>query len=368
MRFLFRWQHASPGWQTKGEGGLVEVIEQLQGFEAAAGAWEPEILPLRVREYKAGMLDDLCLSGEVAWGKFSRQASEGNGWKNRTPLSRPSPISLGLREALPWLLDGPWDGLDQMAGAPNEVLRFLSEHGASFLQDFIGETRRLPSDVESALWQLAAAGLVTTDRFAVLRSLVDGTTQRVRRSARSRRRPRRRPSYTRWSLLRTSSQAEEVAESRAMQFLRRYGVVFPELLAREPGAPRWRDLLRVYRRAEARGEIRGGRFVAGFVGEQFALPEAVDALRTVRKAEPDGRLTALSACDPLNLAGITTPGPRVPALLGNRLVVRDGLPVASLQGGQPQFHADLDDPSRAEALGLLAQPTASHLARRRVAS
>ena len=356
MRFLFRWQHAAPAAQVRGEGGLLEVVEQIQGFEAAAGAWESEILPLRVGEYRPsapGGLDDLCLSGEVVWGRFSRRPSNGDGHVNRVALSRNVPISLGLREDLPWLLEEPSADGHQLLGAAGEVLELLSQRGASFLPDIIAGTRRLPSEVENAVWQLAAAGLVTADGFAALRGLVDGTTKRVRQSSRFRRRPRRRRPTSRWSLLQANGTSEEVTEARAAQLLHRYGVIFPEVLARESLAPRWRDLLRVYRRAEARGEIRGGRFVAGFVGEQFALPEAVDKLRTLRKAKPDGKLIAVSASDPLNLVGVLTPGPRVPALLGNSVVFRDGVPLASLQSGEIQFHGDADEATRSAVLEVL---------------
>ena len=390
IQFLFRWQHASPPWQVRDEGGLLEVIDQIQGFEAAAAGWEAEILPARVTDYAPTTLDDLCLSGEVVWGRFSRRHSNGDPHANRSPLSRSGPISLGLREALPWLLcdSAPQEG-SHLVGAAAEVLEFLGRRGASFLPDIISGTRRLPSEIENALWQLVAAGLVTADGFAGLRGLINGTTRRVQRSSRYRRSPRRRRPSSRWSLLQAPTQREEfeavpdltqghangggqppgpvsaegrsvdgsvtedVAEARAAQLLRRYGIVFPELLARESMAPRWRELLRVYRRAEARGEIRGGRFVAGFVGEQFALPEAVEMMRGVRKAKPDGRPIAVSACDPLNLAGILTPGARVPALLGNRVVCRDGVPVASVQGGELQWHTEPDEETRTAVLDVL---------------
>jgi ATP-dependent Lhr-like helicase len=213
----------------------------------------------------------------------------------------------------------------------------------------------MQSDIEGALWQLVAAGLVTADGFGALRSLVNGTAKRVQSNRRSRRPARQRTSSSRWSLLQTFEWSESAVEERAFQLLRRYGIVFPEVLGREPMAPSWRSLLQVYRRAEARGEIRAGRFVAGFVGEQFALPEAVEAMRAVRKALPSEELIAVSACDPLNLAGVLTPGQRVPALIGNRVVFRDGVPLASLQSGDVVMHTDLS-PEDEAAVNRAIQP------------
>ena len=362
MRFLARWQHVSASRQPVDGGGLLEVIERLQGFEAAAGAWESEILPLRVAGYSPLMLDDLCLAGEVVWGRFTRRLNGGDAPLIRATLSRTIPVSLGLREDLPWLLEEPAGDGQRLVGAAAEVMTYLSERGASFLPDIVSGTRRLPSEVENTLWQLAAAGLATTDGFGAVRALVDGTTRRVQRSSRFRGRHRVRRQTSRWSLLDVQSTVGDVAEARAMQILHRYGIVFPELLARESLAPRWRALLQVYRRAEARGEIRGGRFVAGFVGEQFALPEAVESLRAVRKVGPNGRLVAISACDPLNLAGVLTPGPRVPSMLGNRVVLRDGVPVASLDGGEIHRLAEMDDEVWAQVIGLLESPKSTTVA------
>ena len=368
VRFLLRWQHGEESARVRGEEGLLEVVEQLQGFEAAAGAWESDILPLRVSDYSSRALDYLCMSGEAVWGRFSRRPADGDGAAPRSALSRGVPISLGLREDLPWLLESlPANGLD-MKGAPGEVLSFLDHRGASFVPDIVAGTHRLPSEVENALWQLAAGGYVTTDGFGPLRALVDGTKKRVQRSSRFRRQPRRRLPTSRWALLRsaanefledgasTPATLDDVVEARASQLLMRYGIIFPEVLARESSSPPWRALLRVYRRAEARGEIRGGRFVIGFVGEQFALPEALELLRTLRNADPDGRLSVVSGCDPLNLAGVLTPGPRVPAQLGNRVVFRDGVPLASVRGGSIEFHSDTDDATRAAVTERLSPP------------
>ena len=436
VRFLARWQHVDDGYWVRGEDGLLQVVDQLQGFEAAAVAWETDVLPLRVADYRPHELDSLCLEGDVVWGRFSRRTN-GDGSPNRAALSRNGPISLGLRESLPWLITESETNGAGPVGAAADVYELLSTRGASFLADIIRGTRRLPADVENALWQLVAMGLVTSDGFAGLRSLVDGTAKQVRQSHRFRRRNGRRPAASRWSLLevppdddwdalpdepvggsdrsrepdearasvipakagihlpdaeppdaldharhRESDEARasvipakagihlpdaeppdaldhvrhrEPEEERAFQLLHRYGIVFPDLLAREPAAPPWRVLVRIYRRAEARGEIRGGRFVTGFIGEQFALPEAVEMMRSTRRAEDDGSLTIVSACDPLNLAGILSPGPRVPALPGNRVVYRGGVPIAAAIGGHLELRTETDPPTRTEisrSLGL----------------
>ncbi len=364
IQFLFRWQHATAGTRVSGDGGLLQVLEQLQGFEAAAQVWETELLPLRTSPYDASALDRLCIGGEAVWGRFARRPVDQELPGGRAALARSGPVSLGLREDLPWLLDPAPDGDAEPSasavpsGCAGEALAFLRAHGASFISDIIAGTRRLPSEIEEALWQLAAAGLVTADGFGALRGLVTGAAKRVSASRRGRRPARRRTGGSRWSLLQAFEEAENAVEERAYQLLRRYGIVFPEVIGREPMAPPWRTLLQVYRRAEARGEIRGGRFVAGLVGEQFALPEAVEAMRSVRRTEPTGETLVVSACDPLNLAGVITPGQRVPAVSGNKVAFRDGVPVASLQGGDVVPHAEMPDEDRDEvyrALGARRQ-------------
>ena len=344
LRFLLEWQHATPSSRLSAEAGLMEVVEQLQGFEAAAQAWEGAILPARVRGYAPSMLDQLFFSGEAVWGRFARRAGAPSGG-----ISRNSPVSLALRQDAAWLLDALPEE-EPSPGAAAEVYAYLQQRGASFLPDIVAGVRRLPSDVEDALWQLVAAGRVTADGFGALRGLISGAARRAAapsRRSRFAKRPRLRSHQSRWTLLHADGQPlplalgnglggngasartmeEETADARAAQLLRRYGVVCREALAREQMAPPWRMLLRSFRRAEARGEIRGGRFVAGFVGEQFALPDAVDALRAVHKRPPDGEVVRLSAADPLNLVGILTPGARVPAAPGNEAVYRDGVPV-----------------------------------------
>ena len=338
LRFLLRWQHVLPNHRLHGEDGVLEAIEQLQGFEAAAGAWEAEILPMRVANYSPELLDRLCWEGEVTWGRLTRAHSNGNGSSahGRGMLTRATPITLALRESLDWLLEQSLSDDSHLSGGCREVLELLTRRGASFTADIITATRRLPSDVEDILWQLAAAGRVTSDGMEALRRRVRGgdSAAPARRSSRSKRAaPQRRGGFSRWSVLEPQAPLEDPSEERARQLLTRYGVLFPELLARESLAPPWRELVRLLRRMEARGEIRGGRFVSGFVGEQFAQPEAVALLRSLRHAEAEGEMVTLSAVDPLNLVGILSPGERVPALPGNRVTYRDGVPVGSADGG-----------------------------------
>jgi ATP-dependent Lhr-like helicase len=349
VRFLLQWQHATPGSKLRGEGGLLDIIDLLQGFEAASGSIESDLLPSRLNDYQGSLLDGLCLGGEVVWGRVTRPRVNGQETAGRSALTRTTPITLALRESLDWLWDPPpgvdlngetngeTDRENNLAGATGEILDLLSRRGACFLTDMISATRRLPTDVEDGLWRLAAAGRITSDGLEPLRRRIKGQSGQSnggrRGSLAKRGRMRRPPGQGRWSLLEALDPKENPIEARARQLLLRYGIVFPELLAREPMAPRWRDLVRVLRRLEARGEIRGGRFVSGFVGEQFAFPEAVETLRGVKNREPSGEMVAVSACDPLNVVGILTPGDRVPAVLGNRVVYRDGVPVASLESG-----------------------------------
>jgi ATP-dependent Lhr-like helicase len=331
MRFLLTWQHARPGRQLHGRVGVMHVIEQLQGFEGAAGAWEREILPARIGGYDSAWLDGLCLSGEVAWGRLARRDAGG-------APNRAAPIALVRRPDLPWLRvpdeasTSGEDAPEPVLSAPaRDVLRFLETAGASFLDEIVGGAGRLRAEVEDALWELVSGGRVTGDGFAGLRALISATqargSARARWHARWARRAGGPVGAGRWSVLRAPGAPDETrTEHLARQYIRRYGVVFRDLLARETHAPPWRDLLRVYRRLEMRGELRGGRFVGGFVGEQFAAPEAVEALRAVRKEPRRGEVVRLSACDPLNLVGILTPGPRVPATLANSVVFVDGVP------------------------------------------
>jgi ATP-dependent Lhr-like helicase len=330
IRFLTRWQHALAGQKLHGRRGLAEVVGQLQGFHAPAGAWEREILPARLAGYDPAALDEACMHGELAWGRLSVMGASGGrppgagpeeAPRRRSAPTRNAPVTLALRSDLGWLAaaGGPHAPLGPSAQALVDV---LARVGASFLSDLAAMTGRLPREVESAMWELVSAGAVTCDGFAGLRALVDP----------DRSRHGRRPGLGggRWALLaRPSVHRAELLEKQADQLLRRWGVVFRDLLAREAGAPAWRELLLVYRRREARGEIRGGRFVTGFSGEQFAAAEAVAALRGVRRAPKEGHeRVELSAADPLNLVGVLTPGARVPATLVNRVAYLDGIPVA----------------------------------------
>ena len=355
LRFLFRWQYAAPNHRLHGEGGVLDVVDMLQGFELAAGAWEQEVLPARIVEYRPRILDDICLSGEVVWGRFSDRRDNGHFPPGRNSLTRSTPISIAHRESLPWLLGDRAGSGSDLSGGPEELLQVLSQRGASFLSELISATGRLSSDVEEVLWQLAAAGRITADSMEPLRLRIAGKSAgRISRrhhrtngassakvpplhlNGRRESLPRRRlprAAYSRWWLFDLENVDSDAVQLRAQQLLLRYGILFPELLHREPIAPPWRVLVQVLRRLEARGEISGGRFVSGLVGEQFALPEAVDALRSSRKEGFSGNLIVLSACDPLNLVGILTPGARVPAVLGNRIVFCDGLPVCSLENG-----------------------------------
>ena len=346
LKHLLEWQHIADGAQLMGEQGVLEVVDQLQGFETAGAAWEDEILRKRVADYQPAFLDSLCLGGDVVWGRWRRRVTQADVPARRPGLTRIAPLGLGLREDLAWLLD-PMPADESALSVPaRDVLDFLRRRGASFFAEIGPATRHLASEVEDALWQLVAAGLVAADSFAALRSLVTGETRRMEHSRRRRRQPRQ-TRAGRWSLLEAAGDGPgNRTDFWAQQFMRRYGVLCRELLVREASAPPWRELLAVLRRSEARGEIRGGRFIAGLNGEQFALPEALDALRALRRRESNGHYATVSACDPLNLVGILTPGPRIAAVLGSRIVYRDGVPVAASEGGQVRILAPVNAEER----------------------
>ncbi len=351
MRFLFIWHHVDPEHRLEGPMGLSAILETLEGYEAPAAAWEGHVLPARMRRYNPAWLDQLCLSGQVAWARL-HPAPAPSGRRSVSP--RTLPTALIFRDNLPLHLSlAPQAGVEEvkLSGPARQILEALDERGACFFQELAQRSRQVSSNVRSGLAELASWGLVTCDGFAGLRGLSsparrDGLRGRSVRARRLNLRPPHETAEGRWSRLDRPPE-DSVAEADRMEFaarrlLRRYGVVFHRLLQRETGAPAWRDLTRVYRRLEARGEIRGGRFVAGFSGEQYALPEAVRHLRAVRRAKPQGALITVNGADPLNLLGILTPGQRAPSLPGNRVLFRDGVPVAVKAGGRLTYLNGLD--------------------------
>ena len=341
LRFLFRWQRVAPDANAEGPEGLAAVLDLLDGYELAAGAWESDVLPARLADYDPLWLDGLCLSGETAWGRLTAAPSaEGGGTRSKSGPIRTTPIALFRRErGAVWRAATP--DLDPAAlplsHTARALLATLDERGASFFGDLVNGTGLLRTEVEKGLGELVAWGLVSSDSFSGLRALLVPSARR--KPIGGYRRRGRVAAFGvetagRWSRVRHGSPLpdEQIAEAIARQLLRRYGVVFRRLVQRESLLAPWRDVLRVYRRLEARGEVRGGRFVGGFSGEQYALPEAIGLLRAVRREHGAGELVAVSGADPLNLVGILTPGDVVPALATNRILYRDGVPVAVREG------------------------------------
>jgi len=333
MRWLLRWQHVSPGTQVQGERATLEVLRQLQGFEIPANAWERQILAKRIANYDPQWLDQLCLTGAVGWGRLSPHPAtleDSAAGKRRVIPTSVAPITFFVREEADWMTShNPGASRPEARGLSDgarQVLDFLRERGASFFADIVRGTDKLKAEVETALWELVAAGVVTADGFDNLRSLIDPKRRAGQGSGRS---ARPRHSSGRWALLYTGQEVERnrTVEATCWMLLKRYGIIFRDVLARETNLPKWRELQMSFRRLEDRGEIRGGRFVDGFLGEQFALPVAVESLRATRKMPPTGETVTLSAADPLNLVGILVPGERVPAISGRSVSFRDGVPV-----------------------------------------
>ncbi len=362
MHWLLRWQHVAPGSQMAGARGLLEVLRQLQGFEIPANAWERQILGRRVRDYDPAMLDQLCLAGTAGWGRLSphpatvdqggksSQASHGSQssqLSQTTASAQPSenrrrviptsvaPITFFLRAESDWMAPRHPASESAEAGclspSARAVMDLLKQRGASFFADIVRGTQKLKAEVESALWELAAAGLVTADGFDNLRSLIDPKRRSGQGTIKA---PRPRNTAGRWALLYVDEvpDKQRALEACCWMLLHRYGVVFRDLLTRESSVPKWRELRLAFRRLEDRGEVRGGSFVdgiGGFGGEQFALPGAVESLRASRREAPSGVAITISAADPLNLVGILIPGERVPAISGRTVSYRDGVAVPS---------------------------------------
>jgi ATP-dependent helicase Lhr and Lhr-like helicase len=333
MRWLLRWQHVAPSTQLLGERGTLEALRQLQGYEAPANAWERQIIARRVANYDPKVLDQLCLTGAVGWGRLSPHPAllddSRDGTRRVVPTSV-APITFFVREDSDWMIPRrSEDGADAAKGlSPGaaEVLQFLKQRGASFFPDIVRGTGKLKSEVESALWELVAGGIITADGFDNLRALIDPKRRSGHGSGRT---SRPRHSAGRWSLLYPIESDDRTAalEATCRMLLNRYGVVFREVLTREAILPRWREVLMALRRLEDRGEIRGGRFVSGFLGEQFALPVAVESLRATRDQQNAGETITLSAADPLNLVGIIVPGDRIPAVSGHHVAFENGVAV-----------------------------------------
>jgi ATP-dependent Lhr-like helicase len=344
MAWLLRWQHVADGTQVRGERGTLEVLQQLQGFEIPANAWERQVLARRVAEYDPKALDQLCLTGAVGWGRLSPHPAtleDSAGGKRRVIPTSVAPITFFVREESDWMTPRRSSEVQEGRGLSDgarQVLEFLRQRGACFFVDIVRGTGKLKAEIETALWELVAGGLVTADGFDNLRSLID-PKRRAGQGSGKMARPRH--SAGRWCLLHADQEVERnrAVEATCWMLLRRYGVVFRDLLARETNLPKWRELLIGFRRLEDRGELRGGRFVGGFLGEQFGLPVAVESLRAQRKAAPSGETITLSAADPLNLVGIIVPGERVPAISGKTVKFRDGVgvedpPITGFQSGE----------------------------------
>ncbi|MCP5142692.1 MAG: DEAD/DEAH box helicase [Chromatiales bacterium] len=338
MRFLLDWQGLN-GTEKEGPEALAAVLDQLEGIEAPAAAWESDLLPARLKKYDSAWLDDLCREGRIVWARLSPA-------KGKSGPIRSSPIALLPRRRLRlWKTQHS----DETTLSPNarRLLDTLRDGGAAFFEDLVDDSGLLPTQAEEALAELVGQGLVSADSFTGLRALITPAQKRGAPIPSGRRRGRSVSDAGRWSPLRVFADGEDRIEEIAHALLRRHGVVFRRLLERDlDRLPAWRDLLYVYRRMEARGEIRGGRFVAGFAGEQYALPEAVKALRGARNAEAKGALVSISAADPLNLTGVLLPGARVPAQAGNRILFRDGVPIAWFVADEEHFVEEPDTATR----------------------
>jgi ATP-dependent Lhr-like helicase len=379
LRFLFEWQRVTPGARMQGPDALAAILSQLEGFEAPAGAWETEILPTRINEYEPSWLDEHCLSGRFVWTRLAKRTSSSE--RGAAPVKSTPITLLPRRNVRLWSAFADAPDASHLTAKAKGVADAIHAQGASFFDEIVDATRMLPTQVEEAIAELVALGLVNSDSFGGLRALLLPSERRRPRAGG--RRGRRIALFGmadsgRWALVRrpaasltelaadgaaspsrasapsasaataaaasrSDARNDEAIENLVRTLLRRWGVILWKLVSAEaPWLPPWRDILMCCRRLEARGEIRGGRFVAGFSGEQYATPEAVSLLRDIRRRPHDGQFIALSAADPLNLIGVITPEARVPALTGNRVLYKDGLPIAAYVGGEVRFLTQLD--------------------------
>jgi ATP-dependent Lhr-like helicase len=362
-----------PDSRKHGANGLFDVITMLQGIDAPTVAWERDLLPSRIAAYQPQWLDELCLTGDVGWGRLYPSPINLDRSRPMASITRIAPISIYLRPDLEWLAATrpPEILTEQLSSPAQQVVELLAAQGAMFAADLARLTQMLPSQIEDVLGELVTRGLLTADGFGGLRQLV-GNRSHSTRAARHHRRPgltrkRMGGGAGRWSLWRpptpatdsaaeTNAGREHVVEQWAWQLLRRWGVIFRDLLVREPGAPRWYELLQIYRRLEARGEIRGGRFIAGVAGEQFGTADTVGQLRALRDTPAPRQLTIVSGADPLNLVGIVTDDPRVPSFASNRVAYLDGVPIAALKADEVTWFSRPDAELVEEIGRIFGQP------------
>src|SRR6185437_5383887 len=381
MRFLFVWQKVVPDHRVEGAQSVAAILDQLEGFEAPAGSWESELLPARITDYDPAWLDAVCLSGRLTWLRLSPPKISPDKSSSSSPV-RSTPVVLLNRKNLPtWSKAFPErENENNFSTNTQTVYDYLKAHGASFFVDIVSGTNLLPTMVEEALGELVFRGLITADSFTGLRALLTPLSKTTSRAIENRRR-RRKPVYSmdeagRWVMAKgthagthaSGGQSMEIEhagdkqhaggvrteiEAVAQKLLQRYGVIFRKLMDRESINIPWRDLLRVLRRLEARGEIRGGRFVGGFSGEQFATADAVHLLRSMRRTSPDGTMVSVSAADPLNMLGILIPGPRLSPAASNRLLYRDGIPIAVLETKEIRFLVEMNSAEQWQARNAL---------------
>ncbi len=366
LRFLFVWQKVAPDHQVEGPESVASILDQLEGFEAPAGSWESEILPARLADYDPAWLDALCLSGKLTWLRLSQPRLSPEKTSNSSPVRSTPVVLLSRKNVSVWnkVFPAPPESNGvTLTTNTQAVYEHLKHHGASFFVDIIAGTNLLPSMVEEALGELVFRGLVSADSFTGLRALLTPLSKSTHREVEKRRRKHKQvysmDNAGRWVCLQREGPApfpnvpgngsngnqsidRDAIDAVAHKLLARYGVVFRKVLERESINVPWRDLLRVYRRLEARGELRGGRFVGGFSGEQFASTEAVQLLRSIRRAAPDETLISISAADPLNLVGVITPGSRLSSASSNRVLYRDGVPIALLEAKEIHYLVEMN--------------------------